>query len=64
MIARCTKCKRAWNVSIYQKIPSSGYVCPHCAATRHGMKDKLASSKDKKMKENKYENVCLSGVRK
>lgn len=19
-----------WNVSIYQKIPSTGYICPHC----------------------------------
>ena len=35
MIARCTECKRAWNISIYQKIPPGGYVCPHCEARKH-----------------------------
>lgn len=23
-------CGLDWNVSIYQKIPRTGYICPHC----------------------------------
>ena len=30
MIARCSICKRAWNISTYQKIGPAGYICPHC----------------------------------
>jgi len=26
----CTYCGRLWNVSILQRIPKSGYICPHC----------------------------------
>lgn len=28
--ARCTVCGLTWNISIGQKIPKGGYVCPHC----------------------------------
>lgn len=35
MIARCARCKRAWNISICQKIPPGGYICPHCEARKH-----------------------------
>lgn len=35
MTARCVICKRSWNISIYQKIDSSGYVCPQCEAQKH-----------------------------
>lgn len=30
MTAKCVGCGLHWNVSIYQKIPRSGYICPHC----------------------------------
>ena len=38
MTAKCVGCGPArnallrldWNVSIYQKIPRTGYICPHC----------------------------------
>lgn len=30
MTAKCVGCGLQWNVSIYQKIPRSGYTCPHC----------------------------------
>lgn len=26
----CVGCGTEWNVSIYQKIPRTGYICPHC----------------------------------
>ncbi len=26
----CTYCGQDWWVSILQKIPKSGYICPHC----------------------------------
>ena len=30
MTAKCVGCELDWNVSIYQKIPRTGYICPHC----------------------------------
>lgn len=30
MTAKCVGCGLDWNVSIYQKIPRAGYICPHC----------------------------------
>ena len=30
MTAKCVGCGLDWNVSIYQKIPRTGYICPHC----------------------------------
>lgn len=30
MTARCVGCGLHWNISIYQKIPRTGYICPHC----------------------------------
>ena len=30
MTAKCVSCGLDWNVSIYQKIPRTGYICPHC----------------------------------
>ena len=28
MTAKCVGCGLDWNVSIYQKIPRTGYICP------------------------------------
>lgn len=30
MTAKCVGCGLDWNVCIYQKIPRTGYICPHC----------------------------------
>ena len=30
MTAKCVGCGLDWNVSVYQKIPRTGYICPHC----------------------------------
>ncbi len=30
MTAKCVGCGLHWNVSLYAKIPKSGYICPHC----------------------------------
>lgn len=30
MTAKCVGCGLVWNVSIYQRIPPTGYICPHC----------------------------------
>ena len=30
MTAKCVGCGLVWNVSINKKIPSTGYICPHC----------------------------------
>lgn len=31
MKARCVACGRLWGISLYQRIPKGGYVCPRCA---------------------------------
>lgn len=28
--ATCKKCGKTWNISRLQRVPKSGYVCPHC----------------------------------
>lgn len=38
MNARCVICTKIWNVSIYAKIPETGYVCPKCANKRKKIK--------------------------
>ncbi len=30
MRSRCHSCGKYWNISILQKIPKTGYVCPYC----------------------------------
>lgn len=30
MTVKCIGCGIDWNVSIYQQIPRTGYLCPHC----------------------------------
>ena len=38
MTAKCVGCGLQWNVSIFQQIPRSGYICPHCESKlRSGM---------------------------
>lgn len=34
MKAKCVGCGQVWNISVLQKIPKSGYVCPHCEGKR------------------------------
>jgi hypothetical protein len=29
---KCIYCREAWNVSKFQRVPWTGYVCPGCAA--------------------------------
>ena len=29
--ARCVRCKKRWNIAIGQRVPKTGYICPHCA---------------------------------
>lgn len=38
MKARCTYCKKHWNISVLQEIPKDGYVCPWCASKLKGEK--------------------------
>lgn len=35
MTAKCVGCGLDWNVSVYQKIPRTGYICPHCESRLH-----------------------------
>lgn len=28
--ATCKECGKAWNISKLQRVPKSGYICPHC----------------------------------
>ena len=30
LFAKCKECGRTWNISIFQQIPSNGYICPYC----------------------------------
>lgn len=32
MTAKCNKCGLHWKVSIKQKIPKQGYLCPFCTS--------------------------------
>jgi hypothetical protein len=34
LMARCQTCKRAWNISVLQRIPRTGYECPWCTSKR------------------------------
>ena len=36
MTAKCVGCGLDWNVSICQKIPRTGYICPHCESRLRG----------------------------
>lgn len=37
----CVKCGKSWNVSCQAKIPSSGYVCPHCTSKKNRQNARL-----------------------
>lgn len=30
MNAKCVGCGLVWNIAIDQRIPATGYTCPHC----------------------------------
>jgi len=30
LFATCKECGKQWNISRLQKVPESGYICPHC----------------------------------
>lgn len=30
MTAKCIGCEQEWNISIHQRIPKTGYICPRC----------------------------------
>ena len=32
--ATCARCGKVWNISIRQKIPYYGYICPKCRYRR------------------------------
>ena len=32
--ATCTRCGKVWNISVWQKIPYYGYICPKCRYRR------------------------------
>ena len=36
LYARCVRCKKRWNIAIGQRIPKTGYICPHCAFAAGG----------------------------
>ena len=50
MTAKCVGCGLDWNVSIYQKIPHTGYICPHCESrirAGYTLKDIQANRKER-----------------
>ena len=55
--AVCIKCGRVWRISVNKKIPTSGYICPHCESSES------ESAQKKKHKEFiKYLMLTLLGV--
>lgn len=42
MTAKCTVCGYDWNVSPFQRIPQTGYICPAC----HGRMKRGETSAD------------------
>ena len=49
MKARCVYCKKMWNLSCKQNIPSTGYECPACYGERKdNFSTKLSKSFQKK----------------
>lgn len=52
--ARCVICGMIWNISAHQRIPSGGYICPHCDGQRRsgdGSAKSRASNKERPAKE-------------
>lgn len=50
-------CGLDWNVSIYQKIPRTGYICPHCESRiRAGEPLKNIQASPKGRQERKEQN--------
>ena len=48
--SKCVGCGLDWNVSIYQKIPRTGYICPHCESrlrSGYTLKDIQANRKER-----------------
>ena len=45
----CRECGTSWNVSIYQRIPYNGYLCPACA---YGYKGSRPGGHPKRRKDN------------
>lgn len=37
--ARCVRCKKRWNIAIGQRVPKTGYICPHCAFAAGGKRE-------------------------
>ena len=46
MTAKCVGCGLDWNVSIYQKIPRTGYICPHCESRLRLTVDQYRRNRD------------------
>ena len=60
MTVKCTGCGLHWNVSIYRRIPDTGYICPHCVCKmREGESLQEIQARHKgrpeKRKESEYE---------
>ena len=49
MYARCQICAKAWNISISQKIPKQGYICPWCEnSMRQNMRNTTSAKRKRK----------------
>ena len=47
MTARRTRCATHWNISVHQRIPKEGYVCPYCESKRTSPKSTPRVAKER-----------------
>ena len=49
MYAKCQICAKTWNISISQRIPKQGYICPWCEnSIRQSMRNTIAPKRKQK----------------
>lgn len=61
LVAKCNKCSKTWNISVFQQIPNSGYLCPYCKgkAKRQQRKNKSNFTRDTSQTINKAKENAL-----
>lgn len=54
MTALCVGCGLRWNVSVYQRIPDTGYICPHCTSRMQAGEDLREIKARRSLKRKEY----------
>lgn len=58
--AKCNECFKIWNISKLQRVPKSGYICPHCWSKQQ--QKRKALTKRIAQKALKYVVITVLGI--